>query len=188
MGVELAAARAMLDEEHQKLQSSRDQNDYTLGNIGEHNIVMAVLPETGSNRAATTLTQLLNDFSSIRFGLLVGIGGGVPSERNDIRLGDVVVSKPTDTFGGVVQFDRGRKLTGNENFEQVGTLNKPPAVLATAVNRLESEYLMKDSEISRYLSNIWKKYPKMRKSFAYPRVKDQLFHVTYKHEGDCCRK
>ncbi|KAL1616049.1 hypothetical protein SLS56_011586 [Neofusicoccum ribis] len=43
---------------------------YTLGQIGEHNIVVTVMPETGTNRAAQVALQLLNDFSSIRFGLL----------------------------------------------------------------------------------------------------------------------
>jgi hypothetical protein len=51
-------------------------------------------------------TQLLNDFLSIRLGLLVGIGGIPGDEGEDnIRLGDVVVSKPASTFGGVVQYD-----------------------------------------------------------------------------------
>ena len=43
--------------------------------------------------------QMLSSFPSIRFGLLVGIGGGVPSEETDIRLGDVVVSKPKGPQG-----------------------------------------------------------------------------------------
>jgi hypothetical protein len=30
----------------------------------------------------------------MRFELMVGISGGVPSEENDIRLGDVAVSHP----------------------------------------------------------------------------------------------
>lgn len=33
---------------------------------------------------------------------MVGIGGGIPSSHADIRLGDIVVSQPTDTFGGVI--------------------------------------------------------------------------------------
>src|SRR5271156_6894383 len=92
MGVELAAVEAMLDEIHPSLSYSRDRNSYTLGQIGVHNVVVAVMPEIGNNRAASVATQLMNDFRSIRFGLLVGIGGGVPSEENDIRLGDDVVS------------------------------------------------------------------------------------------------
>ena len=75
MGVELAPVEAMLDGMHQSLPTSRDKNSYTLGCMGAHNVVIAVLPEIGNNSAAIVATQLLNDFTSIRFGLLVGIGG-----------------------------------------------------------------------------------------------------------------
>lgn len=108
IGIELTAVEGMLDDLYSSLPLSRDTISYTLGRIGEHNIVVAVMPETSTNRAAQVTLQLLNDFNSIRFGLLVGIGGGVPSETQDIRLGDVVVSNPTDTFGGVVQYDLGK--------------------------------------------------------------------------------
>lgn len=48
------------------------------------------MPEIGNNNAATVATQLLNDFKSVRFGLLVGIESGMPSDgENDIRLGAV---------------------------------------------------------------------------------------------------
>jgi nucleoside phosphorylase len=101
IGVELAAVEAILDDIHQSLPSARDKNSYTLGRMGVHNVVIAVMPEIGNNVAAAVATQLLNDFKSIRFGLLVGIGGGIPVEDGyDIRLGDIVVSKPTSAFGG----------------------------------------------------------------------------------------
>jgi hypothetical protein len=103
MGVELAAVEGMLDEIHESLPSSHDQNGYTLGRIRRHNIVVAVVPAIGNNRTASVAMQLLNDFRSIRFGLLIEIGGGIlGKEEDDTRLGDVVVSKPTATFGGVV--------------------------------------------------------------------------------------
>jgi nucleoside phosphorylase len=47
-------------------------------------------------------------FTSIQFSLMVGIGGGVPSDDADIRLGDVVVSQPYKQHGGVVQYDFGK--------------------------------------------------------------------------------
>jgi hypothetical protein len=53
MGVELAAVEGMLDEIHESLPSSRDQNGYTLGRIGTHNIVVAIMPAIGNNRAAS---------------------------------------------------------------------------------------------------------------------------------------
>jgi nucleoside phosphorylase len=130
MGVELAAMEGMMDEIDESLPCSHDKNGYTLGRMGVHNVVVAVMPEIGNNRAAAVATQLLNDFPSIRFGLLVGIGGGIPGEdEDDIRLGDVVVSKPTATFGGVVQYDMG-KVTEGGLFQRTGSLSKPPAVLA----------------------------------------------------------
>jgi hypothetical protein len=120
MGVELAPVEAMLDEEHPSLPTSRDKNSYTFGRMGEHNVVIAVMPEIGNNSAAIVATQLLNDFTSIRFGLLVGIGGGIPGDdEDDVRLGDVVVGKPGATFGRVVQFDRG-KILPNGQFERTG--------------------------------------------------------------------
>jgi hypothetical protein len=100
---EMAAARAMLDELHDPLQQdSKDDNNYTLGRIGGHNVVLAYLPAgvTGTISATRVVTQMLSNLKWLRFGLMVGIGGGVPSKENDIRLWDVVVSKPTGTFGG----------------------------------------------------------------------------------------
>jgi nucleoside phosphorylase len=44
--------------------------------------------------AAVSATRMLSTFNSIRFGLMVGIGGGVPSADTDIRLGDVAMSQP----------------------------------------------------------------------------------------------
>ena len=69
------------------LPTQHDQNSYTLGETGGHNIVITVLPEIGTNSAATVAIQLLSDFPSVRFGLLVRIGGRVPDEEevgNDI--------------------------------------------------------------------------------------------------------
>jgi nucleoside phosphorylase len=58
----------------------------------------------GPQSAAAVATRMTSRFTSIRFGLMVGIGGGVPSAA-DIRLGDVVVSHPYLQHGGVVQYD-----------------------------------------------------------------------------------
>jgi hypothetical protein len=70
---------------------------------------------------------MLSSFPSIRFGLVVGIGGGAPHAQADIRLGDVVVSKPTESFGGVVQYDYGKSVQEG-GFTRAGILNKPPVI------------------------------------------------------------
>lgn len=191
MGVELAPVEAMLNEMHQSLPISRDHNCYTLGRMGEHNVVIAIMPEIGNNNAATVATQLLNDFTSIRFGLLVGIGGGIPDDdEDDIRLGDVVVSKPTKTFGGVVQFDKG-KIHPNGKFERTGTLQKPPAVLMANVEKLQAKQKREGNKITKYLSEMLKRFPNLEEErYVYPGMKhDRLFEASYIHEaGKTCRQ
>ncbi|KAJ9656807.1 hypothetical protein H2198_004695 [Neophaeococcomyces mojaviensis] len=186
MGVELAPVEAMLDKIHEPLPTSRDQNAYTLGDIGGHNVVITVMPKTGNNVAATVATQLLNDFPSIRFGLLVGIGGGVPGEA-DARLGDVVVSQPKDTFGGVVQYDLGKRLEGGK-FERTGLLREPPAVLSANVRKLEAQHRRLGHNLSRYISEMLQKYPAMQDEYSFPVAeRDQLFVTAYKHQlGPTC--
>ncbi|KAJ5356070.1 hypothetical protein N7517_010679 [Penicillium concentricum] len=90
--LEMAAAKLMLDAIHPSLpRPPTDQNTYILGNIRDHNIVITCL-----------LSGLLSSFYSIRFGLMVGIGGGVPSSSADIRLGDIIVSQLADLSRGVI--------------------------------------------------------------------------------------
>jgi nucleoside phosphorylase len=139
MGVELAPVEGMLDEIHDPLPTGRDQNAYTLGKIGGHSVVVAVLPEIRNSAAATVVTQLLNDFLLIQFSLLVGIGGEVPGDEgeDDVGLGDVVVSQLTAMFGGVVQYDLGKRLVDRSS-ERTGQLNKPPAVLSTNIQKLQA--------------------------------------------------
>jgi len=95
---ERAAAEAMLDEVHDKPrgQLPSDYNSYTLGRIGDHNVVITCLPAGvyGTNAAATMVAQMQSSFPQIRMDLMVGIGAGMPNAKNDIQLGDVVISKP----------------------------------------------------------------------------------------------
>ncbi|KAF2398628.1 hypothetical protein EJ06DRAFT_522884 [Trichodelitschia bisporula] len=70
------AAQEMLDEEHQPLpRDASDPNSYTLGRVGEHNTVIMVLGLTGTNSAASAVAQMKSTFTSVQFGVLVGIGG-----------------------------------------------------------------------------------------------------------------
>src|SRR5277367_1048260 len=134
--IELAAAQVLLDEEHEYLgQDVNDTNLYTLGRIGEHNVVIACLPagQKGPNSATAVAVQMMSTFKSIRFGLMIGIGGGVPSAEADIRLGDVVISQPYKEHGGVVQYDSGK--TTPSGFERTGLLNAPPTILLNAVSK-----------------------------------------------------
>ena len=182
----MAVAKAMLDEIHPDLPtSSNDQNTYVLGRIRAHNVVVACLPSGvhGTTSAATVAIQMLSTFRSIRFGLMVGIGGGVPSKYADIRLGDVVVSKPIGDFGGVVQYDFG-KTVAQGVFERTSRLNRPPQILLTAIARLQADGMMKASLIPEFLSEMIATYPKMRAEFTYRgQEQDRLFEPSSDHHG-----
>ena len=183
MDVELAPVIAMLDEEHPTLPPARFHNNYTLGQIGGHNVVIVAMPEIGKSNAAAVVTQLRNDFECVRFCLLIGIGGGIPIKNvYDIRLGDVVVSKPTATFGGVVEFDRG-KLHADGKFERTGSSNKPSAELLSRLRRLQAHHKMNGNEITKHLSEMLEKFPHMEKEgYAHQGVEhDILFQATYHH-------
>ncbi|KAJ5633204.1 Tetratricopeptide-like helical [Penicillium lividum] len=126
--LEMTAAKTMLNNIHCLLsQPKSDHNAYTFGSVNGHNVVIACLPSGvyGTTSAAVVLAQMLPTFPSLRFGLIVGIGGGVPSKYADIRLGDVVVSIPVAASGGVVQYDYGKTLRDG-CFVRTGSLNKPP--------------------------------------------------------------
>jgi nucleoside phosphorylase len=184
--LELAAAKAMLDEIHPALPNPlNDHNTYTLGHIGTHSVVVACMPSGvyGNISAMTVAHQMMSTFRSIRFGLMVGIGGGAPSQHADIRLGDVVVSKPTESFGGVVQYDYGKTIQEG-SFERIGMLNKPPQVLLTAVSQLQADHRLRPSRIPEYLSEMATKHPSMMSKFAYcGQRQDQLFEAHYEHNN-----
>src|SRR5579871_6561646 len=152
---EFTAAQEMLDEEHQDLPpNGNDANIYTLGRIGEHNVVLACLPagQTGTNSAAAVAIQMKSTFPAIRFGLMVGIGGGVPGKEADIRLGDIVVSQPGKGHGGVVQYDFGKSTPSG--FERTGFLNTPPPILLAAVTKLRSNQDRGRDSLSPHLSKL----------------------------------
>lgn len=183
--LELAAACAMLDERHDALpleRDSRDNNSYILGRVARHNVVIACLPSgiTGTISAARVVNQMLSTFRQLKFGLMVGIGGGAPSEEHDIRLGDVVVGKPAGLLGGVVQYDFGKTMRGQ--FKRTGMLNKPPELLLTALSHLQARHFMEGHKIENAIQQMVNRYPVMRAQYTRPSQQfDRLYKPHYEH-------
>ncbi|KAL5610976.1 hypothetical protein FOBRF1_007093 [Fusarium oxysporum] len=181
---EQTAATAMLDQRHADLPKPlNDPNTYTLGSFGGHNVVIACLPkgQIGNNPAATVAAFMVSTFPSIRFGLMVGIGGGIPPK---VRLGDVVVSTPVGQFPGVVQWDFGKAKEGG-SFERTGSLSSPPTSLLTALTKLETEHEMKGSRIQEYLDELKQKWPKLvPKYLRSDSLEDVLFNANYSHVAE----
>lgn len=185
---EYVAAQAFLDEKHNGPESLplSDNNNYTLGRIGKHNVVLAVLPdgEYGLSSAAIVARDMRHSFPSIRIGLMVGIGGGAPSAKHDIRLGDIVVSAPCNGNGGVCQYDFGKTIQG-ERFHITGFLNQPPTVLRTAVSGLKAQYEIDGQHIEKAISDVFKKKPRLRKKYQRPdSFSDRLYRSSVIHPTD----
>ncbi|KAF9891411.1 hypothetical protein FE257_004267 [Aspergillus nanangensis] len=186
--VEMAAAKTMLDEVHPSLPQPRsDHNIYTLGSVARHNIVVACLPAGvyGTISATAVVSHMMSTYPNIRFGLMVGIGGGVPSKENDVRLGDVVVSKPTGTSSGVIQYDYG-KTVRDGRFQHTGSLNKPPPLLLKGVAQIESDYMAGKNRMADIMADLLEK-EELQRQFARPQ-RDCLFKSGYNHkesEPDC---
>ncbi|KAH7111755.1 pfs domain-containing protein [Dendryphion nanum] len=180
--IELAAAQAILDEKHEEPpHDSFDSNLYTLGRIGSHNVVLICLPagQMGTGPAAVAATRMLTRFKSIRVGLMVGVGGGVPSAETDIRLGDVVISQPYKQHGGVVQYDFGK--TGRDgHMRRTGFLNAPPKVLLSAVSQLRADRHRNQNNLAAHLA-LFRRLPDFSRAAA---GLDALFEASYHHDEE----
>lgn len=181
--VEQIAALEMLDEEHDRLpQPHTDHNVYNLGSIAGHNVVIAGLYGPGNCPAATAATQMRTTFPSLRFGLLVGIGGGVPvaTDNGMIRLGDVVVSKPSGPHSGALQYDHGKARSGC--FERTGSMAPPPAVLLNAAQDLAAMRARTSHDpVKKNIERIDTSIRGLRR-YRHPGIaRDNLYRPEYPH-------
>jgi nucleoside phosphorylase len=190
--LELLPARLMLDEEHPTppYDTHYDENTYICGSISGHAVVIATCPpgETGNVNAGRLTGSMFKTFRNIRMAVLVGIGGGIPSEvvsedsLENVHLGDVVVGWPGDGKPACVYHDRGRSKV-NGQFEMVGTMQNPDWRLTNALGVLASDYELGRTTFDEQLARL-QRYKKKRK-FAYPGLKhDRLFKSAYYHNGD----
>ncbi|KAK2764809.1 NACHT and ankyrin domain-containing protein [Colletotrichum kahawae] len=160
----------MLDEEHQLLAiQPGDDNVYVPGRISQHNVVMVCLPgEYGTNNAAVVATNLKRTFPRIRATLMVGIGGGCPSQA-DLYLGDVVVGTR------VMQYDIGKVIVGG-CFQETAVPKTPAPLLNAAVSTLRSLHSQHNSS-SRMASLLQSRLSDLQR----PVQPDRLFQAFYEH-------
>ncbi|KAI0380320.1 hypothetical protein F5Y04DRAFT_257946 [Hypomontagnella monticulosa] len=188
---EYEAARKMLDKTFKgpRMSRPRDDNTYKFGQIADHYVVIGCLPfgEYGTNSAAAVATNMVRSFPQVRFALMVGIGGGAPTARNDIRLGDVVVASRRGTNGGVVQLDSLRQHQtpeGSLELERFGHLNSPPRVVLGALPEVISRY--EDSDEVDMIAENMKRMANRQDFFNRP-SDDRLYRDDYIHQGgDTC--
>ncbi|KAI8948099.1 hypothetical protein F4801DRAFT_472990 [Xylaria longipes] len=185
LAIERAAALAMLDEVYQKLpKKAGDNNNYAFGRIGDHNIVIASLPDDGYGtiNAATVAGDMHRTFPSLEVFLMVGIAGGAPC-MFDVRLGDVVVSTK------LIQYDLGKAL-GKDRFETTAIPLRPSQELRNAITALKAQHEDEPSRIPALLHQLAEQKPHMEKYTCRESLQDLLFDSAYEHpeSENACNK
>lgn len=181
MSFEMSAVRYMLDREHPRPRNKDgDSNSYVVGELAGHNVALACLPGTqGKGAAAIVTTNMARTFPSIKYRFLVGIGGGVPSNKHPIHLGDVVVAMPDGEHGGVVQYDLGRDT--ENGFDRKGFLLPPPSIVRSAVELMRSDHLVKPNEAEQFVSSMLNRGSRLSIYRRPSTGSDLLFEANYTH-------
>ena len=182
---ELAAAILVLDESHAALHRIQENgNTYTYGLISNHNVVIACLPagEKGSISASFVATHLKLSFPNVKYGLLVGTCGGIPS-AGDIRKGDVCVGiAKSEDDPAVFQYDFGEHTPSG--FQPImRNLKGPGDVIPVAVANVKANHdsgtkqfihYMQQGQLRASQDGSWQRPPPQR---------DLLFKSTFHHVG-----
>lgn len=154
---EYASVRAILNNTQDYYNEGKTEN-YIIGEINTLNnnkiyVSLLLLPDMGNNISAIKSSQLLSDFPSINYLIMVGIAVGVPnpSKPNDhVRLGDIIISDKS----GVKQYDNIKKA--NDHIEYRFPPRPPSAILLKKVKELQSKELAGDRPWNEYTNQILK--------------------------------
>ncbi|EHK43569.1 hypothetical protein TRIATDRAFT_178317, partial [Trichoderma atroviride IMI 206040] len=170
---EYTAAQAFLDDIHKEpgYEEPGYFYGYTFGQIGRHNIVLLFPSAKRIYRQSPVVTVVRNipyHFHNIRFCLSVGSGGGAPSAKHDIRLGDVIVGySPAEREGSVIQY-KTRQI---------------PEVLRAAIDRLTLLYAMERHTLKEAIDTTLDKNQSLGESYKRPAT-DRLYQSHFVHRSD----
>jgi len=156
-----------------------DPNAYTTGVIGDHNVVLAHMPNMGKVSASSVAASLRSSFANVKLALVVGICGGVPqrTDKEEIFLGDVVISE------ALVQYDFGKQYP--EAFEEKNTLEdglgRPSREIRTMMAKLKTfRYRQKmQDDAGRHLQALQQALPEAQRPDLET---DKLFEPLYLHK------
>jgi nucleoside phosphorylase len=112
---------------------------------------------------------------------MVGIAGGTPSKKYDIRLGDVVVSSLIGRTGGVIHYEFGKTIQ-NQRLERAGALAVPPMMLLTALNAIGARHERRGHRIAETVQRMVEQNLRLRKNYGRPEAgMDRLYESTFDH-------
>ncbi|KAK4246698.1 nucleoside phosphorylase domain-containing protein [Corynascus novoguineensis] len=176
---------AVWDENGEQYGRARgDTNHYTTGRIGEHDVVLALLPDIGKAPAAGAAASIRSSYPNLKVALLVGICGGVPKVGlNELLLGDVVVAEM------VVRYDFGRQyhdrfVPKDTTDDDLGKPNKDIRNLIAMVRSETGKERTRQSAIKHLICLQKAAISKQRScDYRYPGfAEDKLFASAYRHK------
>ncbi len=160
-----------------------DRNNYTTGRIGNHSVVLVLLPQMGKANATSVAAGLRVSYTRLRLALLVGICGGVPQAGGrEVLLGDVVISN------GLIQYDFGRqypngfvrKDTARDNLSGPNKDIRSLLVLFQAEHGREE--LQRRTTVFLQQLQTKARLKKREAEYSYPGIaEDKLFEPSYRH-------
>ncbi|KEY75150.1 hypothetical protein S7711_01600 [Stachybotrys chartarum IBT 7711] len=180
--IEAEAVEALLDYKwNGRPNIPGDRNIYTVGSIGQYNVVIAYLHNMGVSSAAAAAVDCRRSFRKVEIALVVGICGAlpiIPGTKTPIYLGDVIISD------GIIPYRNVRIFT-NQSIQRNALhdmMAKPKrhimALLAKLRVKSSSEAL--EEETRKNLEALGASDPAMR----YPGIQaDRLFEADYEHVG-----
>ncbi|KAJ6041312.1 uncharacterized protein N7446_010797 [Penicillium canescens] len=180
---EYLAARQVLDVHYEDYEVSRhasDVNHYTFGRIGKHYIVIANLPTgvIGTHSASAVANGLTNTFPLIRFALMVGIAGGAPTEKNDVRLGDVIIGTRMVPYSFIRQH--------HDRRENIGDIIVSSRDLLSTTNAVQAKITEGTVELDNIITSRFNKTEAIIESFKRPDAgSDRLYQSDYIHAKSC---
>ncbi|KAG5791298.1 hypothetical protein H9Q69_009663 [Fusarium xylarioides] len=132
-------ARVLLDEPQAEYHLTNSGAACSLGKVGPHDVVLVGKAKDMTNISVfvkATVDDLLQDFSSIRAGFLIGVDATAP-EDSPAKPGDVVVGFPQGHQPGLIRFDADETIASN-NISATFETSHPPFSVKSVINTLKS--------------------------------------------------
>ncbi|KAL3962130.1 hypothetical protein ACCO45_003653 [Purpureocillium lilacinum] len=146
---------------------------YTLGRIGTDNVVIGVpLPELQAIAKAIVVAHgMRSQFPNLRFAVSSGVGGAAAG--TNMQLGDVFVSSPAHTTGGVFEFDHGKRIQG-QGFIAPFKVIRPPLYWQSAIEQVAAILKQDETYLAERVANVLKQQPDLLNEHSRPDPKSAL--------------
>ncbi|KAF5988594.1 heterokaryon incompatibility protein [Fusarium coicis] len=132
-------ARALLDEPEPEYYLKNSGATCSVGKIALHNVVLVGKAADMTNVSVfvkDTVDDLLEAFSSIRAGFLIGVDGTAP-EESLAKPGDIVVAFPQGFQPGQIQFDVSETIASNR-ISTTFEMSHPSSCVKSVINTIQS--------------------------------------------------